>query len=454
MMSIHINKEQTGDSTSSTDKAMLLLPHLRGYEGASNLAFNELVNKRREAGEEIHHLAFGQSPFPVMAKAQEALCENAGQTAYLQVAGLLKLREAVCRFHKKSNDLSHFSANDIIVGPGTKELIFLLLNVFNGDVLLLSPSWTTYRSQVYFAQRKVHIISTNIENGWKLTPQLLENFLQNNAIHQNRILILCNPDNPTGTSYTSSELESLSSAFREHNILVLADEIYAGLHFENSHKSLAKFYPEGTIISSGISKWASAGGWRLGFHMYPNELAMLRKTVASTASQTYSCAPAPIQYAAVWMYSNDTETREYMAHTQRILAAVASYCHRKLVATGVKAVAPTAGFYMFPDFEIIRDALKSKGIETCPQMCDHLLNEEGIALMSGGPAFLRPETELTVRLCFIDFDGAKALEESTRMGLNRPLDDKFVAQHCSSMYTAINKLAKWVEDTKKLIITN
>lgn len=74
---------------SKTDESTsLLVPHLRGYRGASNLAFNEIVNKRREAGEQIHHLAFGQSPFPVIAEAKEVLCKNAGEAAYLQVAGM------------------------------------------------------------------------------------------------------------------------------------------------------------------------------------------------------------------------------------------------------------------------------------------------------------------------------------------------------------------------------
>ncbi|KAJ8036129.1 hypothetical protein HOLleu_20010 [Holothuria leucospilota] len=109
-----------------------LLPHLRRYHGASNLAFNELVKKKRELGDHIYHLAFGQSPFPVMKEAQEALARNAGQAAYLDVAGLPKLREAICRFHDKYDNLSHFAAGDVVVGPGSKELIFLLMSVFSG----------------------------------------------------------------------------------------------------------------------------------------------------------------------------------------------------------------------------------------------------------------------------------------------------------------------------------
>ncbi|KAJ8036130.1 hypothetical protein HOLleu_20011 [Holothuria leucospilota] len=261
-----------------------------------------------------------------------------------------------------------------------------------------------------------------------------------------------------------------SSCFMKHNILVLADEIYARLHFQNDHKSIAKYYPEGTILSSGISKWASAGGWRvleyvrqrgtystpamkLGYSLYPKRLAALRKAVASAASHTYSCAPAPVQYAALWLFTHDEESAEYMAHTRRILAAVAQYCHRKLEDVGVKVCSPTGGFYMFPDFEVLRDSLKQMGIETCHQMCKHLLDEKGIALMSGGPAFLRPDDELTVRFCFIDFIGTHALDESQKLGLNRPLPDDFVKDYCNSMYLAVNCLTSWVEETKKLIIS-
>ena len=85
-------------------------------------------------------------------------------------------------------------------------------------------------------------------------------------------MILTYPDNPTGLSYKPEELKALAAVARKHRLIVISDEIYGKVHFEGEHESIAKYYPEGTIISSGISKWAGAGGWRLDFFAFPKEV--------------------------------------------------------------------------------------------------------------------------------------------------------------------------------------
>ncbi|XP_072033728.1 aspartate aminotransferase-like [Amphiura filiformis] len=443
------NTEEGNDKkreTKQLESRSLLMPHLREYCPASNLAFNEHVNKLIAEGKKVYHFAFGQSPFPVLKSAQKSLGEHAWQSAYLPVAGLPELRARICNFHSKLDGLVHLQSDNVVVGPGSKELIFLLLHVFDGDVLILSPSWTTYKPQTLLAGKKAIEVSTKFEDNWKIKPKDLEKIIMENCVSPNRLLIFCNPDNPTGTCYSAEDLEALSVVLRKHNTIVLSDEIYARLHFDNNHISIAKVYPEGTILSSGISKWASAGGWRLGYSIYPSELKELNKAVCSAASHTYSCAPAPVQYAAVRLFCYEEDTMSYVLHCRRILAAVAKYCYKQLTSVGVKAVMPTSGFYIFPDFEILKPAFDRRGIETCTQMCEALFEETNVAVMAGGPAFLRPTHEFTVRLCYINFDGARALVGSEKFGVDEPLTDAFLHEYCLPVVEGIQAIKKWVVD--------
>lgn len=155
-----------------------------------------------------------------------------------------------------------------------------------------------------------------------------------------------------------------------------------------------------------------------------------------------------MQYAALTYLSLSKESKAYMSHLRRILAAVADYSYQHLTEVGVKAVKPQGGFYMFPDFEVIRCALASRGITTSQQMCDAIFEEISVAVMPGGPAFLRPVQELTVRLCFVNFDGSIALKASEGIGLNKPLPDGFVEKHCSLTAGGIQALKQWTLDQK------
>lgn len=425
----------------------LVRTDLEGYAPASNLSFNEKIRKLIDQGQKVYHFAFGQSPFPVVEIATQALKEHAHQNAYLPVAGMLELRDGISKFHAKYDDIA-VDPDNIIVGPGSKELIFLLLQIFNGDVIVISPSWTTYRPQTKLAHHKAFVIDTNLENEWKITPNLVHQLMKNNTMKKNRLLIFNNPDNPTGTGYSRKELKALSEVFREYNILVLSDEIYGRLHYDQSHVCMAQVYPEGTILCTGLSKWASAGGWRIGYHIYPPQLSPLKKAVQSAASHTYSCAPAPMQYAVSHLFTDLAACDEYIKHCSRIMGVVGSYSQRELVSVGVKVVQPTAGYYIFPDFGVVKDKLKTRGIETCQQMCDAIFAETSVALMAGGPAFLRPVDELTTRLCFVPFDGTRALEASRALGLDVTLPGNFVKEYCTPVYEGIQILKQWV--TKQL----
>nr|KAG5692248.1 hypothetical protein BaRGS_011748 [Batillaria attramentaria] len=154
-------------------------------------------------------------------------------------SGLPELRRSICHFHEKYDDVI-FDPDHVIVAPGSKELIFLLLNVFSGNVLILSPSWTTYRPQAMLAGHTPIILTAGPESEWRVTPELLEQTILSNRLKGPCLLIMTNPCNPTGTAYTEQHLVALSAVLRKYDVIVLSDEIYARLSYGGDHVTLAK----------------------------------------------------------------------------------------------------------------------------------------------------------------------------------------------------------------------
>jgi len=302
---------------------------LRKATKSANLELNEKVKCMQLEGRNIYHLAFGQSPFPIPDCFVKELKNYAHKNDYLPVAGTLELRQAISQWHRHEG--LYINSDQIVVGTGSKELIFLVMNIFDGDVILISPGWTTYAPQVRLAKQKCHIIQTSMDDHWKLTPEKLTEFIQGRDISEQKLMILNNPGNPSGTSYTLEELEKLSRVCRQFNIIVLSDEIYGLLNFEGKHQSMAKVYPEGTLVTSGFSKWSSAGGWRVGYIVVPSlpqHWSPFMTVLQSAASQTYSCAPAPMQFALAKGLSHHEELQEYILKERKILKAMAEYCSR------------------------------------------------------------------------------------------------------------------------------
>ncbi|KAL8563823.1 hypothetical protein ACOMHN_061947 [Nucella lapillus] len=182
--------------------------------------------------------------------------------------------------------------------------------------------------------------------------------------------------------------------------------------------------------------------------MYPKELSALLNVVKSAASHTYSCASVPVQYAVTQMMKAEDACEQYIRHTSRVLTAVADFCYRELTSIGVKMVRPRAGYYIFPDFEILREPLRHRGIKTCEEMCALILAECSVAVLAGGPGNLRPLDELTTRLCYVNFDGDESLKKSREVGLDTSLSPSFVEECCTPVYDGIMALKAWVNDNK------
>ena len=378
----------------------MLYERFRNTEPSSTLRINEISNKLLDEGKNVYKFGLGQSPFPVPEILIETLKKNAHQKDYLNVSGLLKLREVVAKYHSKKN-LYNYSEDNVIIGPGSKELIFQCQMVTEMPLLLPKPSWVSYEPQAKILKKDVNWIDTSKNTNWHLSANALRDYCKNNK-YKNQLLILNSPNNPTGTN--NEELEELSKICKENNIIVISDEIYTELDFNGNYHSISHFYPEGTIISSGLSKWCGAGGWRLGTLTFPKELKIIHDSVRSLASETFTSVSAPIQYAAVKAYTEDHS--EYLNNSRTILKKVADFVYDQLSEIGIECIRPQGGFYILCDFSKI---IKHNNIiNNATTLCEQVLQNTGFAMLPGKNFGIEDE-KLITRMAFVDFDGNKAL---------------------------------------------
>jgi aspartate aminotransferase len=291
----------------------------------------------------------------------------------------------------------------------------------------------------------IHVIHTSAEEQWRLSAADLDDFMQSRREETDRpfLLILNYPGNPDGITYSEAEVKALAEVAAAHHIYVLSDEIYGQLHHKGQHVSIARFYPEGTIISSGLSKWCGAGGWRLGTFSFPHQLRWLMEAMAAVASETYTSVSAPIQYAAIQAFLCGAEIENYLSHVRRILAMVGQHTASVLRRGNIIVNDPTGGFYLFLDFTGSWENLSARGIMNGTDLCEALLNDCGVAILPGSD-FNRPEDELTARLSYVDFNGAEALTASYAIPLNEPLPQEFIEQYCSQVIRAAETIVEWL----------
>jgi aspartate aminotransferase len=415
--------------------------NVRGLPLSATLAINEKSAELRREGRKIYRLGLGQSPFPVPDPVVEVLRARAGEKDYLPVKGLYELREAVAGYHRRSQGIEA-TADDVLIAPGSKELMFLLQLVFYGDLLIPTPSWVSYAPQAHIIGRHVRWLATHRQNDWHLMPDELDRHCSQDP-GKPRILILNYPSNPTGRTYNEKELQGLAEVARRHQVVLLSDEIYGELHHQGKHISIARYYPEGTIVSSGLSKWCGAGGWRLGTFLFPAGLRKLQDAMAVVASETYTSTSAPIQYAAVRAFDGGSEIERYLWLSRRILDALGTAMTNRLKAAGIIVSDPHGAFYLFPDFSNHTDNLHAAGITSSEQLCARLLEETGVAVLPGS-VFGRPPHEMTMRLAYVDFDGARALASAELLSDHIRVNEAFLNANCGEMIQAADLICGWI----------
>jgi len=430
-----------------------IAPEVLQLDVSSTLAMSNLQDASGEAGgdgEEVPlaKLGFGRSPFPALPCLMERICANVSLKEYLPSAGLPLLRQLLATQY--SARYGHrYDEGHVVVGPGSKELLYLVQRALEPSVrvCVVAPAWVSYAPQCKLTGHVLEVLPTTHQEGWCLTPETIRSCFGADAAVP-RLLILNAPCNPTGAAYSREQVSALADSLRETNTIVVLDEIYADLHFGDApFVSLAEYMPERCIISSGISKALGAGGYRLGYFIFPETLASLCRATVTLASETYSCAPSLVQHAyADVLRDHASDVQNYQARCRRILQAVCEHVAGRLRAFGIMCVTPQAAWYVLASFASYRVALhESNGIENGEQLSRALLQQARVTVLHDA-AFRSSDDEgggaLAMRISLVDFDGERALKHLPP--IDTALDHAWLVEYCPRVIAGIDRIGSFV----------
>lgn len=331
-------------------------------------------------GADVINLSVGELDFPTPDNIKEAGKKgiDANKTRYTVTPGTLELRNAIASKFKRDNNLN-YNVNEITVSGGAKQSLFnaIMALVNPGDeVIFSSPYWVSYPEMVSLAEGKSVIIETKTEDGFRISGKKLEDAITDKT----KLIILCNPSNPTGAAYNKNELEELAEVIIKHDLYVLSDEIYEKLVYDDfKFYSFAQIKPEikeRVIIVNGLSKSYSMTGWRLGYAAGDQEIiAAMNKIQSHTTSHASSIS----QEAAVEALNGPQVMLEKMLSE---LIDRRNYLYNELISIhGIKCYKSEGAFYLFPEITSLYN--KQLKIESSLDLAMYLLKEAHIAVVPG-----------------------------------------------------------------------
>ncbi|MCX5414935.1 pyridoxal phosphate-dependent aminotransferase [Streptomyces sp. NBC_00059] len=366
---------------------------------SATLFVNEAVEARRTAGQEVLHLGFGEAGLPVPPGLDAALADARLHNAYGQVAGSPEARAAAAGWFGRRGLPT--GPEQILFAPGSKPLLFALLAAIPGDVVLPCPSWVSYAAQAALLGRQVVPVPIPAAAGGIPDPGLLEEALRRAKADGARpgVLILTVPDNPTGTIAPQEQVEAVLAIAERHGLAVVSDEIYAELSHGDPVPAPALHLPERTVVTTGLSKSLSLGGWRIGFARTPSGPwgRRLHQELTGVASETWSSLAAPMQAVAAVALEDPPEVTAHVAASRLLHARVGGAVHDRLRAAGAECRPPQGGFYLYPDFSPLRRTLHAQGVSTGAELAAVLLDRFGVATLPGS-AFGDADTRLSLRV--------------------------------------------------------
>ncbi len=327
------------------------------------------------AQKDVISLGVGEPDFITPWKIRDAGISviKRGYTQYTSNKGLPALREEIS-LYLKENFKVNFSADDIIITVGASEAIDLAFRAIinEGDeVLVPDPSYVSYKPCVELLGGKAVSVACSGENGFKLTPEELEKVITDKT----KALVFPYPNNPTGGVMEREYIEKIIPIILKHDLVVIADEIYAELTYGGEHTSIATFaeMKDRVIYISGFSKAFAMTGWRIGFVCAPTEIlsAMLK-----IHQYTVICAPIFSQYAALEGLKDGRENdyrdlKEMRAEYDKRR----EFMFRTFTEMGLECFEPKGAFYIFP-------CVKNTGL-TGEEFATRLLEEKKVAVVPG-----------------------------------------------------------------------
>ncbi len=357
-------------------RAMALKP-------SPTLAVSSLAKKMRSEGVDVINFGVGEPDFETPQNIKNAAIKAIEDnfTRYTNTAGILELRQAICKKFKRDNGLNYTPQN-ILVSPGAKAaLVNALLATcdLRDEVLIPAPFWVSYVSMVELVDAIPVIVPTTLSTNFKIKPTQLEKTIS--GLSNPKALILNSPNNPSGIVYTKKELERIAEICLKNDIFIISDEIYEKLIYDNQkHISIASLSPKvknNTIIINGVSKAYAMTGWRLGYMAGPKSVI---ERAARIQSHTTSCVNSITQKAAVEALLNSEDKVEQM---RKIFEE-----RRDLIVDllnnikDIKFQKPKGAFYIMVNVSHYIHKNK-KGVDTTVAFCKYLLEKYHLALVPG-----------------------------------------------------------------------
>jgi aspartate aminotransferase len=369
---------------------------------SATLAANETLIRKRQAGEPVLPLSFGEAGLPVHPVLKGALTHSAGRNAYGPVAGLPVLREAAAGYWTRRTLPT--TPDAVICGPGSKPLLFGLLLAIGADVAVPQPSWVSYAAQAGLTGARPHFAPTPPGEGGICDPAALVRAVEAARAAGRRIgaVVVTVPDNPTGRLGDPATVQDLADVATRYDLVVISDEIYRDLVYEPAPAvaSPVDFAPERTVVTTGLSKNLALGGWRIGVARLPDGAlgAALRGQLLGIGSEIWSAAAGPVQEAAALAFGEPPELAERIARSRSLHEAVCRAVADRFAATGVIVPEPQAAFYLYPDFAPWREHLAERhGVTTGAGLAGLLLDRYGVGVLPAS-AFGEDESVLRVRV--------------------------------------------------------
>ena len=354
------------------------------------------VNRLKSQGKDIISFGLGEPDFDTPSNIKEAAINAIRQnyTHYGPSAGTQALREAIANYVSNSRKIK-VDPDEVVVTPGGKPVIFysILCLVNPGDeVIYPNPGYPIYESIINFAGAKAIPVPIIEEKNFSLDIRQLKKLITSKT----KMIVLNSPQNPTGGIIEKQDLEAIADLTKEHDIIVLADEIYSEIIFEGQFHSISSFpgMKERTIILDGFSKTYSMTGWRVGYGIFNREIAV---HIANLETNSVSCTATFSQIASIEaLNGSQDETRKMVEiFSKRSKLIVAGLNDIK----GIKCLKPKGAFYVFPN---VTQACKNLGFATSEEFQKYLLHEAGVAVLPRSSFGVRNagENNEYVRLCY------------------------------------------------------
>ncbi len=411
---------------------------------SATLAINETVERARRDGQPVLALGFGEAGLPVHPALKERLAAAASGNGYGPVAGIASLRAAAAGYWDRRSLPTR--ADQVIVGPGSKPLLYALLHAIGGDIALPRPSWVSYAAQADLLAQRAHLVPTAPGQGGVPDPQALDQLARRarERGHPVRSVVLTLPDNPTGTLAGQERVAHLVAIARAHDLVIVSDEIYRDLLHDPRQPfvSPAELAPERTVVTTGLSKSLALGGWRLGVLRLPDsDLGeRLGERVLHIASEVWSSAPNPVQQVAAWAYEEPTVLRTHLEASRRLHASVAAAVAEVFLDAGATLARPVGGFYVYPDLGAHRAVLGERwGVADGPALAATLLDRLDIATLPGA-AFGDDHAALRLRVATSLLYGPDDLRRQTALVDDAPLALPWIRDGLGQLARALGTL--------------